>query len=210
MRTSAGAKANGISDDFYSSKEPNGKENKQCKKLLRLDVVMMGICILMVGMLYQHSHLMQNDSIVKDASAGWAMNLPDGSKMAVDFGTKVQTHGQNVLIFDKTLTPELIKKGSLIFLSQNMGSYAYFDHYEIYRFGIESRFLGTQKYYGTKWNVVNIPLNAVPGDELRVILVPNRLGNEAKLPVMYSAQEAEFTRFLVSKSQVSILNAPLF
>ncbi|MDO5095158.1 MAG: GGDEF domain-containing protein [Peptostreptococcaceae bacterium] len=181
-------------------------KSKRIFKYIRLDVFLLLISIAMAIFAYREvadgSRFSHN---ISDVSANWRLSLDGDRFRKITTTVPYKYEDMQVIVLERKLTSCMINKGSLIFYTKDMGVAAFFDSYEIYRFGNESHVFNTKNYYGHKWNIVHIPEYAKQGDKIKLVLTPNYPLWRNKLPKMYSADDYDFAGFLLGKNQFAMV-----
>lgn len=180
-------------------------KSKKWRRFLRRDIflLILGVLITVSGY-YELTMGYPDEMNIHDVSKNWKLILDENRFRKIDLTIPYKYGDMGTIVLEKRLTPNILREGNLIFYSENMAVLAYFDEYEIYRFGNESRFLNTKKFYGNKWNIINIPLIAKQGDKIKLVLIPNSPLGKSRLPRIYAANDYVFSSFLIRKNQLAI------
>ena len=144
-------------------------KSKRILKYIKPDVFLLVISIAMAIFAYQE--ITDNSRFryhITDVSANWRLSLDDGRFRKIATTVPYRYGDMKEVVLERKLTSCMINKGSLILYTKDMGVAAFFDDYEIYRFGNESHILQTKNYYGQKWNIIHIPEYAKAGDRIKL------------------------------------------
>lgn len=175
-------------------------------RYIRPDIFLLIIAVSM--MLFAHRELIKGSPFqhnITDVSDNWRLTLDNNRFRKITTNVPYKYGNMDVIVLERKLSSCMINKGNLIFYTKDMGVAVFFDNYEIYRFGNESHVFNTTNYYGKKWNVIEIPEYAKPGEKIKLVLTPNQPLGRAALPRMYSADDYDFAGYLLGKNQLSLL-----
>lgn len=182
------------------------KNTKRWTGFIYRDILLVMVSIIIILSGYHELMVGSPEKMnIHDVSKNWKLILEEGRFRKINVTVPFNYDGRKVLSLEKRLTPSILEEGNLVFYSENMAVLAHYDNYEIYRFGNESHFLKTKKFYGNKWNIIRLPLSAKPGEKLKITLIPNEPLHRAKLPKIYAANDYEFSSFLIRRNQFALL-----
>ena len=178
----------------------------QIGKYWRWDILLLLIGVLIVFSSYSElMHSAQEQSDVMDVSEGWSLYVDENTNKRVNIASRMDYDDQRMIVLEKPLTAEMLKRGQLIFRGHDMGVLAYYGNYVVYSFGVENRFSGTKRFYGDKWHVIHLPAKAEEGEAIRLFLLPNEPVGAMKLLHVYAADPYDFSNLLLKKNQFSLL-----
>ncbi len=171
----------------------------------RWDIVLVFICVaLTVGSYFNVISAVPSFKKLYDVSQDWLVTIDERTRRRIDLSGPYHYGAAKMIVLEKTLTKEMIRQGKLIFYSKDMAVMSFYDDYEIYSSGVESRFLQTKKFYGYKWHNINIPSGATAGEPIKIILQPYEATGTITLPRVYAADDYDFSFFLIRENQLSL------
>lgn len=170
-------------------------------KIFKWDIILLLLCIVFLYTAYSNfTGKIVNESEIFDISSNWELITDEYSVKKINLYDTVDYSGRGNIMIEHEISPDMLKAGKLIFFGQDMAVHAYYDDYEIYRFGSDSTVFKTNVFYGKKWNVIDLPESAEVGKEITLILEPNIPIEVGRLPRIYAAEKTDFFCICLNKT----------